>query len=214
MPLCEVLAKHRVNLLGGASDAGKTSFILPAMAAWGPRWVYVCADRSDVDALEKIEQLGLTHIPLLPAFGRDFKSWPQIVEVLKSWDPLPEYVVFEGFQRRASDHNKANYVFEFLNEVDSYLKPTRQFPLGLTMLGIAESPKQTPKNRYSDPRQRISGCSAWGSHASTILLLETMDHDREGLAPDRQLWVCMKNKPRRKLIGSFDERGNLLFPNL
>jgi hypothetical protein len=105
-------------------------------------------------------------------------------------------------------------VFEFLSGIDAYLKPTAEFPAGLTVLGIAESPKMKPKEKYGDPRQRISGCTAWASHASTVFLLEPLDNDPSGSNADRQLWVCRKTGPRRKLVTQFDAKGNLVFPNL
>lgn len=216
MALKDLLLKHRVHLLGGVSDAGKTSFILPAMVAWGPNWAYVCGDRSDLDADDKFKQLGINpaSVPMVPAYGKNYKNWRQVIENIERWKPQPEYLVFEGFQRRCANHNRPNDVFEFLNEVDAYLQPTRQFPLGLTVLGITESPKQKPREKYADPRQRISGCSAWASHASTVLVLETLDKDPSGSGSGRQLWVCAKNTQRRMETTTFDAKGNLVFPNL
>jgi hypothetical protein len=216
MPLSNLLPKHRIHLLGGASDAGKTSFILPAMVKWSPNWVYVSGDRSILDALDKFTQLGLPPgaVPLIPAYGRDSKSWRVVVEQMETMEPRPEYVVFEGFQRQCRNHNRPNDVFEFLGEIDSYLQPTQQFPNGLTFIGITESPKQKPKDRYPDPRQRISGCSAWASHASTVFLLEPLDKDTTGIGPGRQLWVCQKNAPRQCHFTQFTSNGLLVFPNL
>lgn len=216
MPLKDLLLKHRIHLLGGVSDAGKTSFILPAMVAWSPRWAYVAGDRSDLDAVDKFKQLGInpSQVPLIHAYGREYKGWSQVLETIERWSPQPEYIVFEGFQRRCTNHNRPDSTFEFLNEVDAYLQPTRQFPAGLTVLGITESPKQKPREKYADPRQRISGCSAWGSHASTIFLLEPLDTDPKGQGAGRQLWICTKNAPRRCETTTFDSQGNLIFQNL
>lgn len=216
MPLKTLLSKHRVHLLGGVSDAGKTSFILPAMIAWSPRWAYICGDRSELDADDKFKQLGIqpSTVPLIPAYGRAFKNWHQLVQEIEHWNPQPEYIVFEGFQRRCRNHNRPGDVFEFLNEIDAYLQPTKQFPAGLTVLGITESPKQKPREKYADPRQRISGCSAWASHASTVFVLEPLDSDPKGQCNGRQLWICTKNSPRRCETTTFDSQGNLVFSNL
>jgi hypothetical protein len=212
-----ILAKNRINILGGVSDAGKTRFILPtAISDFQRPWAYISGDRSKLDAIDTFSLMGYdaSQVPLIPAFGADHKPWRKCVEVMSHMEPRPEYVIFEGFQRQCKNHNRPDSVYEFLNEVDSHLRPTTQFPLGLTLLGIAESPKQKPRERYPDPRHRISGCSAWVSHASTVLVLEPLDNDMACENGARQLWVCGKNSARVKLLTAFDKRGRLLFRDL
>ena len=175
MPLATILPRHRVSLLAGVRDSGKTRFILPAMADWyangGPSWAYVAGDRSSLDAADTIREMNFQPgaIPLIAAFGDSrLTCWGQVVQVLMHRDPIPEIVVVEAFQDLADSINKRDVVHNFMNMVDADLKPGARFVKGLTVIGITGAPKQTKNNRYPDPSQRIPGTAIWGERCSLL----------------------------------------------
>jgi len=219
MSLKDLLKPHRVHLLGGVRDAGKTRFILPAMKAWQgcPPWAYVAGDRSTLDALDTIADLHFQpqDIPLIPAYGRTHKGWEGIVETLKQVEPLPEIVIIEAFQDLAESINKRNIVHEFMHHIDSYLPPSREFPNGLTILGMTGSPKQSARDRYPDPTQRIPGTSIWVERASTVLIVESAEKTLSLTGVTRKLYVCRKHGGTRlELDGAFNTQNRLVFPKL
>jgi hypothetical protein len=151
-------------------------------------------------------------IRCIPAFGRENKTVNEILIAASRMDPVPELLVWEGFQDAPEGERKKD-VRSFLCNMAAYCEGDRGFPRGLTILGIVESPKLKPAERYPNPRQRVSGVSAWGYHTSTILLLESVEGDPSFLQPDRVLWVCIKNGKRRQLAASFDAKGRLVVQN-
>ena len=220
MPLDTILPRNRVNLLAGVRDAGKTRFILPAMLAWPtpqPPWAYVAADRSILDAQQTILDMNykVSDIPVVSAYGRKHMNWRQVVAALIEMDPRPEIVVVEAFQDFAESINKRNLVHEFMNDVDAYCQPSHEFPNGLTILGMTGAPKQSMRDRYPDPTQRVPGTSIWVERASAVFVVESAAKDLALTASDRVLYVCRKHGgPRLVLTGQFDGNNRLVFPNL
>lgn len=225
MPLDNLLLRNCVHLLAGMRDAGKTRFILPAMLDWQampnstcPPWAYVAADRSLRDAHRTIIDMGyqVRDVPLIPGYGRQQKkSWLDVVLVLAKITPRPEIVIVEAFQDLCESSNKRHLVHEFMNYVDAYCEPSTDFPNGLTVLGMTGTPKQTIRNRYPDPAQRVPGSTCWVERASTIFVVESADPKTLSLVqPERTLFVCRKVGPRLVLNGAFTTQNRLYFPNL
>ena len=220
----EILPTNRIHLLAGVSDAGKTRWVLPAMADWQAGkpvlgrtshpcpWAYVAGDRLLQEAHDTLNSMNIppTSVRIIPAFGRHNKRYLEVLLAAAKLDPPPQFLVWEGFSDMCGE--KRAEVKEFLGSLGSYCEGSQEFPNGLTILGIVESPKQKPFEKYPNPRHRVSGASAWSYHSSTILLLEGVDKDDALLTGDRFLWVCVKNGQRRKLRGSFDSLGRLIVP--
>lgn len=222
----KILPPNRVHVLGGVSDAGKTRFIIPLMLQWETGvpifgfatnpvpWTYVAGDRSTVEVAETLDSMNIPRsaIRVLSAFGE--KRKPRYYETLmeaSEMTPQPQLLVWEGFQDLCGDSKTE--VMDFLSAIASYCAPSKQFPVGLTILGIVESPKQKPYERYLNPRQRISGASAWAYHTSTVMLLEGDPATNPDLTqPERDLWICSKFIQRRKLQATFNQAGHLIVP--
>lgn len=222
MPLDTLLPRNRINLIGGVRDAGKTRWILPAMKTWEaqgncPPWVYVAADRSILDAQQTIQDMNfkVSDFPIISAYGRDHKSWAQIIDVMMQMEPRPEIVVVEAFQYLSDSINRHQIVDQFMNMVDAYLLPTRQFPNGLTVLGMCGGIKKALRDCYPDPSQRIPGCSTWGERASALFVIESAEADRALTTPNRRMFLCRKHGGLRlNLDGVFDVNNRLIFPSL
>jgi hypothetical protein len=221
----DVLPKHRIHLLGGLSDIGKTRWIIPAMLQWEQGlpvlgrnshpapWVYISGDRDLVEAHDSINGMGFspTAIRILPATGRHRKPWRDIILALSKWEPRPELLVWEGFHD-LPDGERRSEISDFFSNISAYCHPSQEFPKGFTILGIVEAPKQKPYEKYPNPRQRISGASAWGYHASTVMLIEAVEHDDELKTDLRSFVICCKNAKRRYLNACFDAQGRLIVP--
>lgn len=219
MPLDTILPRQRVNLLAGVRDAGKTRFILPAMLNWTncPPWAYVAADRSILDAQQTIIDMNykLSDVPLVSAYGRKHMSWSDVIRTLEQTNPRPEIAVVEAFQDFSESINKRDKVHEFMNWVDSFCQPSREFPNGLTIIGMTGSPKQSMRDRYPDPTQRVPGTSIWVERASAVFVVESNDNKLSLTGSDRKLYVCRKHGgPRLELTGAFDQDNRLVFPTL
>ena len=219
MPLQNLLTPRRVHLLGGVSDAGKTRFVIPAVANWtgAPSWVYVVGDRTLEDAQDTMNDMGINpqSIVTVPAFGQHNKSsLMEIMCAVENQAPQAELIVIEGFQDFCPGTGTKRDVREYLSNAHAYLGKTRAHPNGLTILGVVESPKLKPTERYSDPRQRISGPAGWGYHASTVMLIEPADKNDSMAVPERIMWICHKGVQRRKVDGTFDALNRLVFPSL
>jgi len=173
-------------------------------------WAYVSGDRLLVEAQDTIEtmRLSLSDIPIIPAFGQDNKRWQAVIE--EAAKMKVGLLVWEGFGDLAPHPACRPQVREFLSQISACCQPTDEFPKGLTILGVMESPKLKPAERYRDPRQRISGVASWGYHTSTVMLIESPDPS-DIANPERLLYASIKNAPSFSTVGRFDGHGHLHF---
>lgn len=181
-----------------------------------PPWAYVASDRSILDANATILDMGfkVSDFPLVAGYGiRRKGGWAQVVDALLGLSPRPQIAIVEAFQdlcespRRSEIHN-------FMHWVDCYCTPTKEFPQGLTVLGMCGNPKQSMHSRYPDPTQRVPGNSIWVERASTIFVIESSDSKALSLiGPERRMFVCRKVGPRLELSGAFTPQNRLFFPN-
>lgn len=215
-----ILPKRRVHLIAGASDAGKTRFLLPMFVDWSRGlqvagqdshpvpWLYVSGDRNQEEVEETIKSLGYSDkdIPFWAAWGKG--SPPalfSIIERARKWEPVPELLVIEGFSGLTT--TRPEDVRCFLANATAYCEPSKDFPKGLTIVGVCESPKMKSNEKYGNPRQRVSGVAAWGHYSSTIFVVENAEKDEAYESDERTIWVCTKNHRRRKFLGRFGASG-------
>src|SRR5262249_11775622 len=161
------MPKHEVHLLAGVTGAGKTTWLFHTLLEWEKGlpvlgfpshpvpWAYVAADRSVASAYRTMAAMGIPRntVNIIPAHGVDRKSWAQILNTLAEREV--EMAVIEGFggMVESPDHKG---VADFMHNVCRDCAPSTRFPNGLTIVGVVESPKMKPAERYSLPRQRIS----------------------------------------------------------
>lgn len=223
-----ILPAWEVHLLAGTSDAGKTRWLFHTLLEWEQGndvfpghglashpvpWVYVAGDRTERAAIRTLQDMGMNpnSIPLIPAFGSSFKPMYKIIE--EAHKRGAHLIVVEGFQKFIEGPGQARDVQQFLENMSGYTDPI-QSSGGCTILGVVESPKLKPHERYEDARQRVSGVSAWGYYSNTIFLIERNRADlKAGLdSPARTMFVCPKQGKRLTLAGGFDSGGHLTFP--
>jgi hypothetical protein len=223
-----ILPAYEVHLLAGVSDAGKTRWLFHALLEWEQGhdifdpihslhshpvpWVYVAGDRTERAAIRTLQDMGMNPnaIPLIPAFGSSHKPMHRIIE--EAHKRGAHLIVVEGFQKFIEGAGQARDVQQFLENMSGYTDPHQNG--GCTILGVVESPKLKPNERYDDPRQRVSGVSAWGYYSNTIFLIERNKADlKSGTdSPNRTMFVCPKQGKRLTLPGGFDQQGHLTFP--
>lgn len=211
----DVFPTHRIHLVGGASNVGKTRWILPTMVAWSkgepimgfsshPRpWAYVSGDRLLEEAQASIKGLRLnpSDIPIIPAFGQHNKTFLQVLAQAASMGV--EVLVWEGFGDLAPDPQRRMQVRDFLGHASACCTDSKSFPNGLTIIGIMESPKMKPYERYKNPRERISGVASWGYHTSSVIVIEPSNLNNHA-DPGRVLHASLKNAPSFSALGKFD----------
>lgn len=219
----KLLPTRRVHLLAGASNVGKSRWVLPTMVDWSKGkpimglpshpvpWAYVSGDRLLVEAQDTITSLGLSlgDVPIIPAFGQDNKTWLQVL--LEASKMNVQFLVWEGFGDLVPDPQRRMQVRDFLGHISACCnQPTSYTPSGMTILGIMESPKMKPYERYKNPRERVSGVASWGYHTSTVILIEAGKVENPA-DPSRILYASLKNAPSFTALGEFNRSGHLAF---
>jgi hypothetical protein len=121
-----------------------------------------------------------------------------------------QVLVWEGFGDYPRDPQRKAQVREFLGHVSAVCAACSDFPQGLTILGIMETPKMRPSERYKNPRERISGAASWGYHTSSILMVEAAKVE-DPANPSRILYASLKNASSFTSLGTFTRDGHLSF---
>ncbi len=216
-----ILPENEIHLLGGPSGAGKTRWLLHTLLKWekGEQflgytshpapWVYVAADRSVTSVERTLSGMGIDpgRITAIPAWDKGMK----INELMDAIEKCRAHlVVWESFGSFVDEPAQGHQVKAFLSRMNRFCRQ-----IDTTIIGIMESPKMKPYERYANPRQRISGAAAWGHFSETIMLVEPdMDlMDDDPANPYRYLYVCSRNGPAMKLKLCFDLQGCLQVVN-
>lgn len=194
----QILQAHQPHIMGGPSAAGKTRWLLETFVKWsrgvpvlghtshGGPWLYVNSDRNQEDLDEIIRSLGIPKhlVPTLPAWDLRL-GYTGIIDHIQR--VRPQLVIWEGFDHLAGDRANSFIVTNLLQRVsDDMLK------LDFTLIGVNERPKMKPRDKYTNPRERISGPAAWARHAGTIFLLE-FGVESNPDDPSRKFYVCSRH---------------------
>jgi len=214
----QILPRHETSLLAGPSGAGKTRFLLPAMVkSWEKGlpvlgfkshpvpWVYVASDRSEESVKRTLETMSIDpeSFPIIPAWDKAM-TIPQILDEV---DRLKaRFAIIESFGSFCEGRHPTA-VKHFLQSYDRMART-----IDLTTLGMMEAPKQTPSERYENPRQRVSGFASWAHFTETIMLVEFAD-PKDVSNDERVFTACPRNYPAFDRLGKFDAHGHLNFPS-
>ena len=210
-----ILPKHEVHLLAGPSGAGKTRWLMHQLLEWekgmdflGFRshpvpWVYIAADRSVLSVQRTLIGMGIQPglITAIPAWDRQMSENEIMDKICASKAHL---AIWESFGSFVEPPGQGAQVKKFLSRMNKFCDQSDK-----TIIGVMESPKQKPYERYENPRQRISGAAAWGHFTETIFLVEQEDFEKVE-TPYRTLHMCPRNAPAMKIFLAFDMDGRLL----
>lgn len=193
-----ILTPHEIHLLAGPTGAGKTRWMFQWLLDWerqkpifgyasNPvKWAYASADRTAVSAQRTIASMNLKlDVPLIPAWDRGM-TISQILDAAKGMEA--QFLIVESFGSFVQHPATCNIVKAYLQAISAAIRKDN-----ITILGVMESPKMKPSERYSNPRQRISGVASWGHFAETIMLVEPLP-GRESM-PQRTVTICPRNGP-------------------
>lgn len=196
-----------IHLVGGPTGAGKTRWLLDMLLAWQQGksvldyksypcpWLYVSSDRSEKSVLRTLKtmQIDPTKIPMLSAMDKRL-TLSQILDCVQ--ERAAKLVVIESFGNFVDPPGLGVQVRNFFYSLRPILNQAE-----LTIIGVMESPKMKPKDKYENPRQRISGVATWGHYADTIVLVEPMNAKKAN--SNRMLTVCPRNAPEQHIESTF-----------
>jgi RecA-family ATPase len=208
-----ILPKHEIHLLAGPTGAGKSRWMFQWLFAWSEgkpifghashpvHWSYASADRTAISAKRTVDSMGVNSSKLnfIAAWDKGM-TMSQIIDEAKQNGS--EFLIIESFGSFVQHPATSNVVKSFLQAISRTIRDEN-----LTILGVMESPKMKPSERYSNPRQRISGVASWGHFAETIMLVEPIP-GKESTA-QRNITVCPRNGPVIVQPAEFREDGHL-----
>lgn len=212
-----LLPKHEVHLLAGPSGAGKTRWLLNQLLLWerGERflgfnvhptpWAYVAGDRSFSSLRHTLNDMYITFNDIpnkIPAWEKDMNAFAILdaIQALKGH----HLVVWEAFGSFVEAPQMNTQVKAWLSRISKFCRTHDK-----TIIGVVESPKMKPYERYNNPRQRVSGVAAWSHFVENIFLVENEDYEKTD-NPERILWACGRNSPLLKYRLCFDLQNRLL----
>lgn len=195
------------HLVGGPTGAGKTRWLFDTLLAWQRvepvlgypshpcPWLYVSSDRSEKSVLRTLVSMGIDpkQIPLLSAMDKRL-TLSQIMD--HAQERRAGLVVIESFGNFVDPPGLSIQVRNFFYSLRPFLNST-----SATIIGVMESPKMKPKERYENPRQRIAGVATWGHYADTIALIEPEQPDEPNC--NRNIIVCPRNAPEVHIKAAF-----------
>lgn len=205
---------REVHLIAGPSGSGKTRWLFDTLLEWelgadvlGYRsypvpWCYIASDRSLESVQRTMLDMGLTgRFPIIPAWDEHW-SWTRLYDHMQK-DPAKLFIV-ESFATFNDGPGRGKDVKEFLQRNSDFC---RRFDK--TIFGVMESPKLKPFERYTNPRQRVSGVAAWAHFAETIVLVEP--NELAGAEkPNRVLTVAPRNGKMIVKDLVFNQDGHLI----
>jgi hypothetical protein len=221
----KILPKHEIHLLAGPSGAGKSRWLFDNLLRWEAGesvlgypsypvpWVYVSCDRSTTSVRRTLTMMQIDPdlIPLVSAW--DPKGKLSLNAIRDSVDEMKaELIVWEGFGSFVDPPATGTQVKAYLARMHDWINADHRGPKGkprrMTLLGVVESPKLKPHEKYENPRQRVSGVAAWAHYTETIMLVEFADAKKPS-DPQRKFILCPRNGPGAEYDLEFDKCGHL-----
>lgn len=211
-----LLVKREIHLCGGISGAGKTTWLLGTLyhewqqglpilgrQTYPEKWVYASSDRSVASVNRRLNALGIPTgaIHIIPAWDNRMGEFEILDEAKKADARL---LVIESFGSFCEPPANFYQVKQYMQRIHSWCVPR-----DITIIGVMESPKMKPGERYEIARQRISGVAAWGHYAETIFMVELKD-SKSPKTGTRLLTVSDRNGAEVTYDGDYST-GRLIF---
>jgi hypothetical protein len=212
-----ILPKYEIHLFGGPSHAGKTTLLLQMIDAWRQGkdvfghasypvpFVYIALGRSAASVHATMKRIGIDPVtfPLVSNVDDgECVNFDQAYALARKLVPEVEVLFIDGIHHICpGKENNLKDVSAFLTELTRKMKAK-----GLTIIGVGHSSKVKGDERFSNPRERFLGSSAWGTGSSTMIIVER-DRPDELTNNKRKVLVMPSNSPDQVLDYSLDSSG-------
>lgn len=207
-PIVEtIFPGQRLHLIGGASGAGKTTWMMQFLESWRrgepiygnksnpSEFIFLSYDRAEDDFEETCERMKIdpaTYNFVAPKKSDFRMEFLNMLGKLSKANPAARLLVVEGLSVKTpmGKINDPCVVGPWLREIGDACKEYE-----LTILGSLHTAKTKEKDGYRAPRAKLSGCAAWAGFASTVIVLEEQGADTENSR--RTLFILPRNAPKQ-----------------
>jgi len=194
---------QRVHLIGGASGAGKTTWLMQMIEDWRQEkpiygfpshpvpFVYLSYDRDTDDFIDTCDRLKIdpNTYNFVSPIEKDFDlPLLMMLEKLHKANPETKLYIVEGIASQTPDGkiNDQRIVGRWLRQLQAFCKR-----YGVTIIGVLHAAKTKERDRYKEPRARIAGCGAWAGYSSTVVIIEEESADTDSSI--RELMILPRN---------------------
>jgi len=199
--------KRRLNLICGASGAGKTRWILPQLIALhraGASVLYTTCDRTIEDAQETLEEMGYPGdaLPMVSFMnsGDDIQFSVDGLYTLTEGHNC-QILFVETIAALVADMNKVKDVLEFSRRINRYMRLT-----SVSVWGTSWIPKTREGDSFTRTRDNVMGSAAWPGICGTIVYIESPNGEEQ---PERDVNILLRNAPSRVQHHRFNDKGIL-----
>lgn len=216
-----IMPRREVHILAGASGIGKTTFLVQMIddliegnnvfeqATHPIKPVYVCNDRSYDDVLRTFERISpRNQYPIYSMLtSAELKNCHSVFEAIRHVKTLHadcDFIVFDPISQQVENVNSSKEVGTLFKRLTTIAQE-----LNVTILIVHHTAKTKTDAIYANPRQRMSGCMAWGGYSNLNLIFEEAQ-EADPTHPIRTLYVCPRNGANLKLRFIQDENGCFL----
>jgi len=221
-----LLPCYGVNLVGGSSGVGKTTFLLQLLSALQTNqeflghctrpveYIYVSCDRDATAIRRTCERVGVS-VPqhrVFPMLSSASLSLDQLAgyvvkhRIKNKHDPSVHYLVLiEGMVRymRSGNMNDYRATADFLADL-THISTTNN----CTFIGTVHAAKARERDMVFNPRERVLGSVAWSAYSKTIIFIEPLD-PKDPTNPGRKIWVMPRESQAEEFDFSFSDDGRL-----
>lgn len=204
-----IIPTKTVNLIIGASGAGKTTLMFQWLAAWQRSepflgfdshptpLAYIALDRTVRSIHRTMDRLGLAH-DAFPIFSLLGSKLPLALDSCLRVAPEAHLFIIEGISRMVGGKGINDYaaVADLMCSAQVWCERENR-----TILGSCHSSKVKEGQQYLNPRERVMGSGAWPAYTETNFFLEQTQPPKgaEMNTTQRDLWILPRNAPEQKL---------------
>jgi len=216
-----IFALGSLHLVQGSSGAGKTSVGLNLLRAQekgesyfgragrGRSYLVVWQDRSEDELRRQLEMLGMEKDPppyvVVTAKQGNMEPAKALEEILAAQKTVPEVLFVEGLDMWVPDAKDMKWVANAATNVRAVGEKYH-----CAIVATVGMPKMKPKERYTAPRDRAFGSSAWARKADTVVDITVDEEDHPKWGQIRHVQILSRTARVQKVELGFDKEGKLV----
>jgi hypothetical protein len=211
-----IFALGSLHLLQGSSGAGKTSIGLNMLKAQaeeemyfgrqgrGRSYLVVWQDRSEDELRRQLEMLGMEQNPppyvIVTEKQMNMEPAAALREILAKRKRRPDVLFVEGLDMWVKDAKDMKWVANAATSVRSVGEAYH-----CAIIATVGMPKMKPKERYTAPRDRAFGSSAWARKADTVVDITVDEEEHPRYGQIRRVQVLSRTAGVQKIDMGFDK---------